>query len=419
MARGVPIKRESKALDRVGVLVLRTLQLGSRNQRVSLAFLNRGLPVLLGFYVVGCAVSQSLMSLMATILCLFAFVDLALRFKQKRLLHAIAFGALALFFVIAVSNLVTRSINGLPVEWKALEVLPLYTLAFWPLAWSAEERHALTFGNRRLCLWLGVGVVAYAVSALFACYEGIVAGRMAVAWMKNPIYLAYNLLFALVLAGSLLGRLPSRFRVWTASLCALLLLGIFYTNSRMALLVALLMSLVLVGRWAWANLPKALLLVVCAFGMGAGVWEYTSKSYVRERVASALNFEDPSWQGRRLAWSHNITIISKNPVFGVGPKQNGLYTRDLDAKWQQLWGANVLIFAHSIYFQLLAEVGILGFVLMLFAFVILYRARPATRPLIVALLLGGITENIFSNSKSMHALLMALMIAGFWHDDTP
>jgi hypothetical protein len=51
-----------------------------------------------------------------------------------------------------------------------------------------------------------------------------------------------------------------------------------------------------------------------------------------------------------------------------------------------------------------------GFVLLLLGFVCLGLSRPLTASVFAALALGGLTENVMSNSKPLHSLLFSLLV---------
>jgi O-antigen ligase len=148
---------------------------------------------------------------------------------------------------------------------------------------------------------------------------------------------------------------------------------------------------------------------------GLLVHEYRSKPYVRARFEAVFDSSHPSTQGRLRVWRHNLDLMYEHPLVGTGYKQNALRTRDLESFWQNLWGDNVSIYAHNIYLQAAAESGLIGLALLLLFMLFWLRCFPSTWPILLALSLGGLTENILTNSKQLHSLICVLLVAGLWN----
>ena len=367
---------------------------------------------ILSLYGVGCALSQSLMSLGGAVLGLvFWFLILkdlssglprwwALSHTERFAVGSII-GSMLFLFVrwLTGSGFANR-------DYQALEHLPLMGIPFLPLIWNSND---LMKSRASKVFWTLISIALLA-SCLRALYEAFYLGEMAISWMKNPIYLAYNLLSPLIVLVVFVTS-AAKFEI-PKSWSHLLYLGILATSSRMVFALASVILAVLIVPWAYKNISKIGTLAAICLVAALGVSEFIRKPYARERILRIANLaNDPSWQGRMTVWRHNFEIIREHPVLGVGPKQNALRSKDRP-EWQALWGQDVALYAHSIYLQALAEGGTIGIVLLLGAFVFLGISTPTLTPLLLAIALGGFTENVLTNSKPLHAFLFWSLILG-------
>jgi len=380
-------------------------------------------------YMIGIAVSQSLMSLGSTLLALGFFFLLFERLldpdERRELLGSskterCALAGIILYTIFGAVQLwrirsqnISLEISGLNAEnafeWSGLKHLPLFCIPFLPVLLKKSMKPFSRAALRNAGL---LYAAAFLASCLFAIYQASVEGVMAIAWMKNPIFLAYNLLFQVLMIAVIIPQLSKSYRAGASVLIALGMLAIFATNSRMASLCVVVLIGLISGRWAWKNLSKKWIIMGVVAMSTFGISEYVRKPYVQDRVHNALNFDSPSWRGRLKAWDHNLEIIRDNPLTGVGPMHNGLYTRDLNGFWQGLWGDNVVIYAHSLYLQWLAESGVIGTLLIMAALGCLALTFPYLKWPLLALLISGLTENVLTNSKPLHAFLGTTLVIG-------
>jgi O-antigen ligase len=368
----------------------------------------------LGIYILGVAVSQSLMSLGATLLCVQAICHLGrlrhLGAGERRL------GLVTLCLVLwNLATIAFRMARGEKIQWSAFELLPLMLVPL--LAICASRTQLAWLGSKRIFrTLLFVALAGFLVSTLTATYQGFVDARMATGFMRNPIFLAYNLLFPLVFLLSLIPTLPDRrWQRLGFAYVLLILAAIVATNSRMVLGLSLLLTTLLLGRWILRRIPWVVTLLLLGAMAGLLVHEYRSKPYVRARFEAVFDSSHPSTQGRLRVWRHNLDLMYEHPLVGTGYKQNALRTRDLESFWQNLWGDNVSIYAHNIYLQAAAESGLIGLALLLLFMLFWLRCFPSTWPILLALSLGGLTENILTNSKQLHSLICVLLVAGLWN----
>jgi O-antigen ligase len=365
------------------------------------------LTVSLALYGVGVGVSQSLMSLGGALLVGFL---LYFSIKNFTLLGQLSrfekFSLTSVFFyVLWTFGVWFFGVGRANSDFMALNNVPLVAVPF--VAYFVPR--SLSFRV------LGFALGALFLSSVFAIYQGFIEARMAVAWMKNPIFLAYTLLPAVValiwiaVSAESFGFSRKQLRVALLPVLLIAYVALVATNSRMAIAVATLMLGVVLVPWAWRRFSKLAVVGVLVVATGLMTTEYIRKPYVRQRVAAALDPQDMSWRGRFFAWEQNVEIIREHPLTGVGPRQNAILMRD-HPEWHILWGSDVAIFAHSLYLQTLSESGIVGFLFLLLAYIGLGLARPETRLGLVSLALGGITENVFTNSKPLHAHLFWLLM---------
>jgi probable O-glycosylation ligase (exosortase A-associated) len=139
------------------------------------------------------------------------------------------------------------------------------------------------------------------------------------------------------------------------------IIAILFTYSRGAFVGLLVVIGILVWRSPW-RLRFAVAIVIAAFVTSA-----VMPDRLRERIASISEQEssetrDSSVAGRFDAWHTASSIAAAHPVFGEGFR--ALWEGEI---WETFWGRNYLAArdAHSIYFELLAEQGIVGFGLYL------------------------------------------------------
>jgi O-antigen ligase len=190
---------------------------------------------------------------------------------------------------------------------------------------------------------------------------------------------------ALALAASLLVR-PTRMRfqrgghatgavvggVTMLAAAACLLVGVLVSASRMGLL-AMLMGLVIIScgwlvvqqrqervpRWLWV-LPFLFVLVILLFG---------STTEMVLRLGEALNAEGVGTDGRRQLWGESWRLFRAYPLTGagLGTFEQALYP------FRSWLPTNTVAFAHNDFLQVLAESGVVGFVLAMALAVSLVR----------------------------------------------
>ena len=220
----------------------------------------------------------------------------------------------------------------------------------------------------------------------------------------------------------------------------------------LAFILALIALVMTQGRGAWLGFLSGLFIVVFLlmknkklFIVGVilvgvlGVGAVTSKGlennrYIK-RFESITNTEATSPKVRLLLWESSIDMFKNNLPFGVGRDNAGKYALEymekknkydeMKHKWakahlKEIAGSGNL---HSMYFTTLAEEGILAFPFIGMFLFILYRqfryciARErdlnfylvvGTMGMLVAFLVGGLTENVWREIWKSNVLVFSL-----------
>jgi O-antigen ligase len=361
------------------------------------------------------------MSLGGTLFVLFFFVGLIKSFKQHaRVLSSFEKSSIALAIAYVIILAVGLGVQpSLPNLKQALTALPLWLVPFGALLLSNDT---LTLQRGKILIRaLSLGYVFVLLNCLYQLF--ILRKPWAVAWHKNPIYLAYSLLPPLVFFGQRL-RIQSKDRwLWLGAIAVFV--SLFLTASRIATLVGLayvfLAFLWPRGGLGSRSLRRWLLLLTLALALllllGLAAWniEPLHKKIIELRHYQYID----SYTARMALWRHNWELLNQNLWFGVGYLQNGVNGVS-NSFWHQFnFKGSENHFAHSIYFQALGESGVLGTLLLFGSLGALAWARPRLGPLLLVILVGGLTENIFSNSKPLHAFLFYSWLMAYWPTQEP
>jgi probable O-glycosylation ligase (exosortase A-associated) len=142
------------------------------------------------------------------------------------------------------------------------------------------------------------------------------------------------------------------------AMTALMVLGIIGTSSRGAVLA---LSGFMIYMW-WRSRKKAVGLVVIAIG-AVGALFFASDLFF-ERMGTLTNYEaEGSAMARITTWTAATQMANDHPLLGVGAShfrvKFGVEYRPKDVEGPMLW-----LNAHSIFFQMLAEFGYTGIVIL-------------------------------------------------------
>ena len=93
--------------------------------------------------------------------------------------------------------------------------------------------------------------------------------------------------------------------------------------------------------------------------LGPLVWMVIPQQYkARYETVKTLK-TDLSYQNRSLSWEGGVAMFESNPVTGIGA---GSYTAANGMKYWPGNGRKTFLNAHSLYFKLLGELGLLGII---------------------------------------------------------
>ena len=320
--------------------------------------------------------------------------------------------------------------------------------AFWPEKGLGAANDVLIYGLVFLALrrsrfeekflWrmFAVAIVATLLTLLYG-YWGLLVTKKRVFLGLNSvghvnhsaIYMAIIFSMALAWAGAAIGAWRQRALLWVA--VAMLWLSLFVSGARGALIPVVVFVLL----WLFARagmmrraLWKPVLLVVLMLGgavaLVPGVVEKTKGNIEAKELAA-----------RRPAVAKVALLAAREyPTFGVGISNFAKIDPEVVAGWQeksgQVFDPQDLYFsthAHSLYFNTLAERGLIGF-LPLLAFLAgiglaLYRQRPQgdAAPLQQTLwgaALGAwvitVVGGVFNTTLHHEHALIAMILFGVW-----
>jgi O-antigen ligase len=222
-------------------------------------------------------------------------------------------------------------------------------------------------GTRRAFITLMSGfVAASALTSIYVLASGVViAGGRATGGVSDPNYLASELVLATIAGGYLLGATRRR----SARLLLLGALGVdlvvfLFTQSRGGLIgmaVGVVAALVVAGR------TRAVVFAVTAVFLAAGVGYFgiVAPAQVRHRVT---DFSTNASSGRRDSWQIAWKIAKAHPITGVAPggyrnEQLKYAASSIDVQHVTYILDDRLV-VHNTYLETLAELGLVGFVLL-------------------------------------------------------
>ncbi len=169
----------------------------------------------------------------------------------------------------------------------------------------------------------------------------------------DPDTMAATLLFTAPLCIALLVRSnPLWMRVIAAASIGLYLVTIVNTGSRAIAAGVILLTLLLIFRKAKNLIYLPVLLMLAPL-----VWVVIPQQYkARYETVDHLK-TDESYQNRILSWRGGIAMFESNPITGIG---TGDYTFANGVKYWPGNGRKSYLNAHSLYFKLLGELGLVG-----------------------------------------------------------
>ena len=255
---------------------------------------------------------------------------------------------------------------------------------FLPSMWLAPIVLFATIHDLRLLrwtLWVAAGSVALTAvktSAILTAQGGSYLTQQISGFVGDNNVFGLVLCLVMAMLMGLRTTLPAK--RWVRGMffgsLALVLLCIVYTRSRGAFASV---GIILFVGSIFSDRPirNVFLLFVLAVGAYLAI-----PSEYFERLSTLENLSaDESAQGRFENWELAWRSALENPIFGVGPENHMVYNRALRS------GVTIRV-AHSVYFQVLGELGFIGLGLYLLfvcmGLTTLYRTWRAMIPVAVS-----------------------------------
>jgi O-antigen ligase len=263
------------------------------------------------------------------------------------------------------------------VGWSAASIAWAEDAGLTPTPFSRYVLSALLFvivyaaiRERRHVAWL---LGAYLIGAALAALYGFAVpassdavGERVTGSIGDPNELASVLLPAFIFGMGLAASLKRAPVARTLALAAagISLLGLFLTLSRgglVALAAAMVAALFLAGRWR----PLVAVLAVGIGLAGLGYFTFFASDAARERVTSLSG----GGTGREDIWTVGWRMFTENPVTGVGvgnfEKSSVHYLLEPGEIQRAEFIVDQPKVAHNTYLHVLAELGVVGFVLFM------------------------------------------------------
>lgn len=342
------------------------------------------------------------MSLVGGIFALYVWVA---GWKEKKLAIYTGFAwcLLGIFYLIYLEQ-----ISPNPRLKHDLGRIPLMIIP-----WMGLFLSRILIKEKWVSIFLKVSLISYSVVLVKSLYQFVYLKIAAFGFFNNPIYQAYSLLPAFVFFTELcLLAKDKKNKTLLYALSAILFLCISLTISRIAVICSILYFLfrILPSVYRTLGAKNIVFTFITLAALSFWIWHAELFPILNEKITRSFSGQDHSWKWRMVAWEHNWNLFLENIFLGVGIGKNGIDTAIMP-QYAGHWLPNHLIFAHSIYFQALAESGIIGTLLLCLYFVFLGKESSLHRSLIFMFALSGLTENILQNSKAMHPLLFFLMLS--------
>jgi len=172
-------------------------------------------------------------------------------------------------------------------------------------------------------------------------------------------------------------------RVGILSGFLLTIMTVLGTNSRGGFL-----ALAVVGVWYWLTSQRKLISLILIAVLAVGVVQFAPERWFDRIESIKTAGEDRSFLGRLAAWNVNTAVANDNPVFG-----GGFDAANVGWIWEaykyepSLFALDMREFtqlaAHSIYFQVLGDLGYVGLFLFLSVLASAFVTRWEIKRLVV------------------------------------
>lgn len=197
-------------------------------------------------------------------------------------------------------------------------------------------------------------------SALYNYHHGIWQYRMHIeraigitSSAGDPNTMATTLITTMPLAISLMASSNARWMRWIGlGSIAMGMVTVVDTGSRSGALGVVFLILLLMIRK-----PKSLILLPLVVVLSPVVWMVIPQQYKARYETLGHLSQDDSYQNRIRSWEGGIAMFESNPITGIGA---GDYTAANGTEYWPGTGRKIWLNAHSLYFKVLGELGLLG-----------------------------------------------------------
>lgn len=247
-------------------------------------------------------------------------------------------------------------------------------------------------------------------SALWNYFHGILIVRMDIdraigitSSAGDPNTMAVTLLVTIPLCFALMGRSnPIWMRVVALGSTAIYLVTIVDTGSRAAASGVIFLTLMLLFRR-----PKNLIYLPVLVALGPLVWMVIPEQYkARYETVKTLK-TDLSYQNRLLSWQGGVAMFESNPITGIGA---GDYTAANGMKYWPGNGRKIFLNAHSLYFKLLGELGLVGIFTFGGYLICVFRLNARLRKQLQAVNASGFLRSL---PAMFNIILLLLLFDGY------
>jgi O-antigen ligase len=330
--------------------------------------------------------------------------------------HPVFTGIGALFLIFATASAVWAASSGVALSnaERLLQVLILLVIVY-----SAVRTRKDMFVICATYAFTGGATAAYAI------VNGATVGGRLTGGIGNSNFLAAEWVSASVIAGFLLAvtHRPLLRALLVASI-AVEGIAVVMTQSRsgvLALCASLAVAVVVAGR----HRPNALLCLLLVGVIGAGYYGVAASTAVRDRIT---HLSEQNSAGRSDEWKIAVQIFEAHPIAGGGLGNYSVLAPGYATANQPLSAARYAIngfVTHNTYLQVLSELGVIGFALLLVLTGVGFGisleglrdldADPFLRPIgasVVAATAGVLVSYIFNSGlyEKQLWLLLALVV---------
>lgn len=259
---------------------------------------------------------------------------------------------------------------GLPhSEWGGANDILRYGSILWLVKRSGHDRQTLY----RL-LWLVIIstliALAYGFWALYVTHARKALELNSVGHVNHSaIYLAISFGAALSLTLAYWRRFTLGMRLAATAITLILTLSVFLSASRAAAAAIFILALILGLAWLRRSRLPLLVLIVISASLGTAAYikqiEVVQKQERNAQAGIVLSYRDVIWNTALVAWK-------KYPLFGVGMHNYNQISVDKVKRWVEESGKPYdpskyggISHAHSLYFNTLAERGLVGAMIVL------------------------------------------------------